>query len=180
MKFHPDKCKILSINNFYKNIFQELPFYYYPYQLYNTILDYSTEEKDLGILTTSNFSFKLHQTYILNNAITQFNLLRRTCHFINNTCKYRTLYLTLVRSLFNHCSQIWRPVGSTVVPFKNFQKLCIKWALRESFVCYSETEYLEKLRILKILPLEYYFLENDLIVFHKIIHNLIPVPIPRN
>ena len=52
MKFHPDKCKILSIINFNKNLFQELPFYYYPYQLYDTILDYSTEEKDLGILTT--------------------------------------------------------------------------------------------------------------------------------
>ena len=179
MKFHPDKCKILSINNFNKNLFHELPFYYYPYQLYNTILDYSTEEKDLGILTTPKFSFKLHQTYILNKAITQFNLLRRTCHFINNTCKRRTLYLTLVRSLFNHCSQIWRPVGPAVVPFENFQKRCIKWALRESFVCYSQTEYLEKLRILKILPLEYYFLEIDLIVFHKIIHNLIPVPMPK-
>ena len=137
------------------------------------------KEKDLGILTTPKFGFKLHQTYILNKAITQFNLLRRTCHFINNTCKRRTLYLTLVRSLFNHCSQIWRPIGPAVALFENFQKRCVKWALRESFVCYSETEYLEKLKNLKILPLEYYFLKNDLTIFHKIIHNLIPVPLPK-
>ena len=33
MKFHPDKCKILSVNNFNRNLFQVLPFYFYPYQL---------------------------------------------------------------------------------------------------------------------------------------------------
>ena len=30
MKFHPQKCKILSINNFNQNLLQELPFHYYP------------------------------------------------------------------------------------------------------------------------------------------------------
>ena len=62
MKFHPDKCKILSVNNFNRNLFQELPFYFYPYQLQNTILDYAQEEKDLGLLVTSKFSFKAHRT----------------------------------------------------------------------------------------------------------------------
>ena len=75
MKFHPKKCKILSVNNFYQNIFQELPFYYFPYQLHNTILDYTPEEKDLGILVTSKFGFKAHQAYIINKAGTQFNIL---------------------------------------------------------------------------------------------------------
>ena len=130
MKFHPDKCKILSINNFNKNLFQELPFYYYPYQLQTTILDYALEEKDLGILTTPNFSFKTHQNYILNKAITQFNLLRRTCHFVNNSSKRRTLYLTLIRSVINHASQIWRPNGSAIESFENFQKRCIKWIFK--------------------------------------------------
>ena len=76
MKFHPKKCKILSVNNFYRNLFQELPFYLFPYQLHNTILDYTPEEKDLGVLVTSKFSFKSHQTYIINKAVTQFNILR--------------------------------------------------------------------------------------------------------
>ena len=145
MKFHPDKCKILSINNFTKNLFQELPFYYYPYQLQTTILDYALEEKDLGILTTPIFS----------------------------------LYLTLIRSLFNHASQIWRPNGSAIQPLENFQKRCIKWIFKESYMSYSESEYYGKLKSLKILPLEYYFLNSDLIIFHKIIHKSIPVLLPR-
>ena len=48
MEFHPDKCKILLVNNFHKNSLQELPFYYFPYELDNVILDYTDEEKDLG------------------------------------------------------------------------------------------------------------------------------------
>ena len=44
---------------------------------------------------------------------------------------------------------------------------------------YSESEYYGKLKSLKILPLEYYFLNSDLIIFHKIIHKSIPVLLPR-
>ena len=45
MKFHPEKCKILSINNFNYNLLQELPFYLYPYELNGTVLDYTNEKK---------------------------------------------------------------------------------------------------------------------------------------
>ena len=44
---------------------------------------------------------------------------------------------------------------------------------------YSESEYCGKLKSLKILPLEYHFLNSDLIIFHKIIHKSIPVLLPR-
>ena len=95
MKFHSEKCKILSINNFNYNILQELPFYLYPYELDNTVLDYVNEEKDLGVLMTSKFTYKAHQEYIIKKATVQFNLLHRTCHYVHNTKKHCTLYLTL-------------------------------------------------------------------------------------
>ena len=179
MKFHPEKCKILSVNNFHKNSLQELPFYYFPYELDNVILDYTDEEKDLGILTTTKFNFKAHQTFILNKAVTQFNILRRTCHFVNNSKKRRTLYLTLVRSLFNHCSEIWCPSGQAVVPFENFQKRCIKWILKETYMPYSESEYYEKLKYLEILPMDYFFLKHDIHLFYKVIHEVIPIKLPE-
>ena len=178
MKFHPGKCKILSVNSFYRNLFQELPFYFFPYQLDNTILDYAPEEKDLGILVTSKFSFKGHQTYILNKAVTQFNLLRRTCHFVNNVRKRRTLYISLIRSLFNHCRQVWSPVGSAIDPFEAFQKRCIKWIHKESFTSYNEGEYVDKLKSTEILPIKYFFLRNDLLFF-KIIHELVQIAMPH-
>ena len=44
---------------------------------------------------------------------------------------------------------------------------------------YSETDYLVKLKNLRILPFKYYFLMNDLVIFHKVTHNLIPVSLPK-
>ena len=137
-----------------------MTFYLFPYELNNIVLDYTDVEKDLGVLTTTKFSFRSHQNCILNKAITQFNMLRRTCHYVNNSKKRRTLYLTLVKSLFNHCSQIWCPSPSAVIAFENFQKRCVKWVLKESYLSYSESEYIDKLRNIEILPMHYsyYFL----------------------
>ena len=52
---------------------------------------------------------------------------------------------------------------------------CIKGVLRESYLAYTEVAYLNKLDNLKILHFENYFLINDLIVFHEVIHNSLPL-----
>ena len=125
---------------------------------------------------TSRFNFKTHQDYIINKATTQFNLLRRTCHFIGNTKKRRTLYLTLVRSLFNHFSHIWRPVGTAIVQFEALQKRCIKWIFKKSYEPYNDRYYFSKLQELDILRVDYYFLKmDDLQLFYEIIHQLVPI-----
>ena len=178
MKFHPEKCKILSINNFNYNTLQELPFYLYPYELDNTVLDYVNEEKDPGVLVTSKFTYKAHQEYIINKATVRFNLLRRTCHYVHNTKKRRILYLTLVRSIFNHCSHIWKPVDSAILQFEALQKRCIKWIFKESYMPYNDREYFSKLQELVILLIDYYFLKVDLLLFYKIIHELVPIKLP--
>ena len=154
MRSNTKKCKDLSINHFNKNLLSEFPFFLFPYRINTTLLDYSNEEKDLGIIVTNKFSFTNHHNEILSKATKQFNLLRRTCHFVNNTQKRRTLYLTLVRSLFEHGSQIWSPVGtSAIISFENFQESYIKWIVHEQFIPYRETDYLKKLTTLNILPI---------------------------
>ena len=179
MRFHIKKCKVLSINHFNKNLFSELPFYLYPYDINDILLDYCDEEMDLGIVTTKRFNFNNHRSEILSKAVTKFILLRRTCHFVRNPQKRRTLYLTLIRSLFEHGSQVWSPVNtSTIISFENFQKSCIKWILREQFLPYHEIDYLKRLTALNILPLESKFIYSDLLLFHKVIHELIPIKIP--
>ena len=142
-------------------------------------MDYCDNEKDLGIVINNRFNFNDHHREILSKAVRQFNLLRRTCHFVKNPHKRRTLYLTLIRSIFEHGSQIWNPVGSTALcRFENFQKTCVKWILHEQFVPYHEIDYLKKLVDRKILPLEQKFILSDLTIFHKFIFNHIPVDLP--
>ena len=157
-----------------------MPFYLYPYELDSTVLDYVNEEKDLGVLMTSKFTYKAHQQYIIKKATVQFNLLCRTCHYVHNTKKRRTLYVTLVRSIFNHCSHIWKPIDSAVLPFEALQKRCIKWIFKESYMPYNDREYISKLQELEILPIDYYFLKIDLQLFYKIIHELVPIKLPED
>ena len=57
--------------------------------------------------------------------------------------------------------------------FEAFQKRCIKWIHKESFKPYSESEYNDRLRGIEIfLP------KNDLLLFFKIIHELVPIAMP--
>ena len=89
------------------------------------------------------------------------------------------LYLTLVRSNFEHCSTIWRPV--TVVDIRKFealQKRAIKWINCEEANSYSDEIYAIRCRQVDILPLQLHFELNDLIFFYKIIYELIPVSLP--
>ena len=89
------------------------------------------------------------------------------------------LYLTLVRSNFEHYSTIWRPV--TVVDIRKFealQKRAIKWINCEEAHSYSDEIYAIRCRQVDILPLQLHFELNDLVFFYKIIYELILVSLP--
>ena len=94
--------------------------------------------------------------------------------FVNNVKRRRTLYLILVRSRFEHCSQIWHPSKSTlIVKFENVQKKCLKWILFEEEMSYSSKDvYIRKCKQVKFRPMNKRFVLNDLILFHNIINNL--------
>ena len=85
--------------------------------------------------------------------------------------KRRTLYLTLIKSLFNASETF-------IEPFENFQKRCVKWIHKESYTVYRKSECLSKLKSIDIFPMESHFVKHDLILFFKIIHLLVPVKLP--
>ena len=100
-----------------------LPFVVYHYRLAENLLSYADSEKDLGINININFSFNEHCDIILSKANQKYGMLKRTCHFVNDTKRRCILYLTIVRSQFEHCSPVWRPIGKTqLTKFENFQK----------------------------------------------------------
>ena len=64
--------------------------------------------------------------------------------------------------------------------FEHFQKKCIKWILSEEELSYGIDEiYFKKCRQVNCLPLSLRFTLNDLIFFHKIVNNIIPVSLPE-
>ena len=69
--------------------------------------------------------------------------------------------------------------GSIISELENFQKKCIKWILKEEEKSYCNNIYLRKCKQLNLLPLLYRFNINDLILFHKIVNEKIPVDLPN-
>ena len=161
MKFHPSKCKVLEskMHNQTANSFQ--------YRLSGTILEHTDNERDLGVIVLPNLKWYKHHRIILGKASQKLGQLRRNCSFSKSQSHRKTLYLAVVRSQFEHCSQIWRPTVSThLKKFENLQKKGIKWIRNENFNHYTEQEYLTYQKALKILPLKQKFELNDLVAFH--------------
>ena len=106
-------------------------------------------------------------------------MIRRTCHFIRNVTQKHSLYIALVRSLFEHCGEIWgRNVVTAVNKFEPIQKKAVKWILAEGNKKYSEQEYHSKLHKLELLPLPYFFAVKKLRLFHRIVNETSCIGMP--
>ena len=180
MKLDPDKCKVISIKA--SNILlHTLPFANFSYTIGDSVMDYQNSEKYLGVLVNNEFTWHEHQQSIITKASQMLGLTKRTCHFVTNYNRKRTLYLTLVRSLFEHCVTVWRPTETANIDkFERLQKNAVKWILNEEHASYSTVDiYYRKCRELNILPMNMRFDLSDLVLFHKIVHQLIPMKIPE-
>ena len=181
MKFHPSKTKVLMVSRFNPPFIDILPFVQFFYTLGNTILDYVDSEKDLGITMNKTLNFTDHACTLYNLANQRFGLLKRTCHFVHNSDKKRILYLTMVRSIFQHCPVVWRPSSSSVIKkIESIQKRAIKWINHDYTHSYTSNDYLyyTHCKHINILPIRYRFDYNDLKLFHLIVHKMSPIKLP--
>ena len=114
MIFHHNKCKLLSIKN--KNSpLAIMPFVSINYSLGSNIISYADIKRDLGMCINESFSYNDHCEKLITKSKQQFGILRRTCHFVNDYRRRRVLYITLIKSHLEHCSQIWRPTGTIML-----------------------------------------------------------------
>ena len=177
MRFHIGKCKVLNVSNRSPGIFPDSQF---RYSLGDNILEYADFEVDLGVNITTRLNFNDHCSKIYSKANQMLGLTRRPCHFVRDPKRRRALYLSLVRSQFEHCSVIWHPHSKTILDrFETIQKRAIKWILSEEYLSYSPySTYIHKCRQVNLLPLVKKFVLNDLILLHKIIYDYIPLSLP--
>jgi len=183
MTFHPKKCKALAVT-LQRNILDNLPFNNFVYALnqsdiFNCIEDVQTET-DLGVAINTRFTWGPQCKSLVSKASSRLGLLRRTCHFTTDKRQKRSLYLALVRSIFEHCSVVWSPQHSTHLKgFDDIQRRGIKWINGEPFTSYSDEVFAIKQKELKILPIKLKFIYNDLVIFYKVVNSLIPVKLPN-
>ena len=115
MKFNINKCHALTITatNYLQLLMNELPFSKFFYSLNDKIIDYTCEECDLRILVNPKFNFENDRQAIITKVYQFLGLTKRSCFFVNDKRRKRSLYLAMVRSQFEHCSVIWLPNYNT-------------------------------------------------------------------
>ena len=104
MKFHPKKCKVLQVTLKLECYMYVLPFTRFPYHLNDEILNYVPYEKDLGVIINNKLKWNSHCIQLMTKANQRLGLVRRTLFFMKNSTKRRVFYISLIRSIFDHCS----------------------------------------------------------------------------
>ena len=138
-----------------------LPFYDHIYEFNGNLLDYVENEKDLGVVTNRQLTWNVHCEMLVKKA-KQFGMLRRTCYFMSDKKQRCALYISLIRSIFEHCCQIWAPQDNkSVDAISALQKRAVKWILKEQHMNYSDDIFLIKQRNLDLLPVKNKFLFSD-------------------
>ena len=178
MRFHFKKCKALSVSLKHTNYYI-LPFDRFAYELDNSIIDYYTEKTDLGMTITNKLNWETQQDKILLKAKRQLGMTKRICYFVKNVSQKWSLYITLVRSLFEHCGEIWglNPV-ITKNKFEPLQKRAVKWILGEMNKKYNDQEYHKKLYKLDLLTMHDFFVVKKLKLFRSIIYGISSIAMP--
>ena len=162
-----------------RNIFDNLPFNTFFYELNGTIIEYVTSQTDLGVNINTRSTWGAHCDIISAKASSNLALLKRTCHFTTDQRQKRSFYLAVVRSLFEHCSVIWSPqYANHINKFVAVQRRAVKWILGDQFRSYSDEEFDQRQQTLNILPIKSKFIYNDLIMFYKIVNGLVPISLP--
>ena len=181
MNFHPSKCKALMVSHTKPPLVDILPEIQFYYSMGNNIIDYYDSEKDLGIHINGTLNWTQHCDTVYSKANRMLGLLKRTCHFVNNSNMRRALYLSLVRSQFETCPIVWKPSSITaIIKLENIQKRSFKWILGDLHISYSsDLLYHIHCKQLNILPITFRFDLHDLKFFHSVVYNLSCVKLPQ-
>ena len=181
MNFHPSKTKVLMVSKYKPPLVDILPFIQYHYKMGNNILEYVNSQKDLGVVMNNTLNFTEQASALYCKANQKFGLLKRTCHFVKDMNKRRVLYISLVRSIFEHCPIVWRPSANTAInKLESIQKRALKWIKNNAAISYSGNDllYYTHCKQLNILPIKFRFDFHDMKFFHSVVYRYSCLELP--
>ena len=164
LKFHPDKCKVLTVSlNRYHDCLPR------SYHLYNdngdeVFLEKSDCEKDIGVLVDSGLGFSEHIQQQVSKANSIMGLIRRTYTFLDEQC-FKLLFQALVRPHLEYAAAVWSPhYQRDIDAIENVQRRATR--LIPSL---KGLTYVERLKKLQLPTLKYRRLRGDMIEVFKIV-----------
>jgi hypothetical protein len=166
LKFHPQKCKSLSICNKRQNT-QDTAYHLYNPQGDRVGVEKSSSEKDIGVTVDNHLEFNKHIQLQVNKANSIVGLIKRSFTFLDNR-SFKLLFQALVRPHLEYAAAVWNPhLCKYIDLLENVQRRATKLLKGLKDLSYSE-----RLRVLKLPTLRYRRLRGDMIEVYKIVHNI--------
>ena len=155
MDFNIDKCKVLNIGSYNDK---------FSYSMNNTLLDNVNQEKDLGIIISSDLKPNRQCTEAIKKANKLVGFIGRAFEFKSEDI-ILTLYNSLVRPHLEYCVQFWSPYYK-----KDIEKLeRVQRRVTKLIPRLRNKPYEERLKELNLFTLSKRRLRGDLIQVYKIL-----------
>ena len=107
------------------------------------------EQKDLGVIVTDDLSWSCHYNKICKKAYLSLHLIKRALPASASVLLKKQLFISLVRSHFSYCSQLWKPLHvKDILSLERVQRRATKFILNDYV-----SDYKTRLRRLSFLPL---------------------------
>lgn len=158
LRFNPSKCKSMTIfrtSNTRRR-----------YSLADSVLEFTEQERDLGVIIDSKLSFEAHMMEKAKKANRILGLIRHTFDYLDKST-FLQLYKSLVRPHLEYCNSVWQPhLVKHIKLIENVQRRATKLipGLRD-------LSYEHRLKTLKLPTLEHRRKRGDMIETFKILNN---------
>ena len=139
LKFHPEKCKVMSIG---RTTNQQEDLYLYKQNEVGTMetvnLQVVTSEKDLGIVIDNKLQFGEHIQEITKKANNIMGIIRRNVDHVDKET-FTPLYKHLVRSHLEYGQPVWNPyLKKDIIQVESVQRNATIQVLGLSHLSYTE------------------------------------------
>ena len=166
MKFNATKCYVMSIHR------KQSPLSKF-YQLDGHILQQVQENPYLGLIIQDDLQWSSHINKICTKANRTLGFIRRNLKNCNQRFK-ETAYISLVRSVLEYSSTVWDPyLEKDIKKIENIQRNAARFVKNDYSRHSSVTSMMKDLNW---TPLQDRRRENRLLLFFKIINNLVAIP----
>ena len=159
------KCQIISFSTKFRIV-------EFTYRLGMETVKRVNIVKDLGVFLNSKLNFNVHVNFIVGKAFKMFGFLKRTCKTFTNVTALRLLYLTLVRSQLDYCSQVWSHHQQYLThKLERVQIKFVKFLCCKSNTPYSSDQYHALCKYFSLPTLTARRKMSDLSFLHKCLNN---------
>ena len=165
MKFHPNKCNIISTSNKRTKTT-------YNYKLHDHTLQQVDASKYLGLTLQKNLKWDTHINNITANANRSLGFLKRNLK-INSQHIKEHAYKALVRPKLEYCSSIWDPHNTNQInQIEKIQRRAARYVQNRYHNTSSVQDMMDKLNW---PTLQTRRLKTRLILLYKIIHHHVAI-----